>query len=103
RGASSSKFLNYLNKNIIPVFDQVSDGDHIDRLILCIYMALPYFLRGASSSKFLNYLNKNIAWCNLLLCSSVYIAQTSSINYTESAESSVFSELLQVTLVYSFF
>lgn len=38
----------------------VSDGDHIDRLISCIYMALPFFLRGASSSKFLNYLNKNI-------------------------------------------
>ncbi|GJQ95689.1 apoptosis inhibitor 5-like protein API5 isoform X1 [Tanacetum coccineum] len=42
------------------VIKVVSDGDHIDRLILCIYMALPYFLRGASSSKFLNYLNKNI-------------------------------------------
>ncbi|KAL7605695.1 hypothetical protein Lser_V15G16384 [Lactuca serriola] len=39
---------------------QVSDGDHIDRLISCLYMALPFFLRGASSSKFLNYLNKNI-------------------------------------------
>ncbi|XP_024987837.1 apoptosis inhibitor 5-like protein API5 isoform X2 [Cynara cardunculus var. scolymus] len=38
----------------------VSDGDHIDRLISCLYMALPFFLRGASSSKFLNYLNKNI-------------------------------------------
>ncbi|XP_071736157.1 apoptosis inhibitor 5-like protein API5 [Rutidosis leptorrhynchoides] len=38
----------------------VSDGDHIDRLISCIYMAIPFFVRGASSSKFLNYLNKNI-------------------------------------------
>ncbi|KAJ8761434.1 hypothetical protein K2173_001565 [Erythroxylum novogranatense] len=38
----------------------VSDGDHIDRLISCLYMALPFFLRGASSSKFLNYLNKHI-------------------------------------------
>ncbi|XP_076921588.1 apoptosis inhibitor 5-like protein API5 isoform X2 [Bidens hawaiensis] len=38
----------------------VSDGDHIDRLISCLYMALPFFLRGASSSKFINYLNKNI-------------------------------------------
>ncbi|KAJ6402148.1 hypothetical protein OIU84_014269 [Salix udensis] len=39
---------------------QVSDTDHIDRLISCLYMALPFFLRGASSSRFLNYLNKHI-------------------------------------------
>ncbi|CAI0557870.1 unnamed protein product [Linum tenue] len=39
---------------------QVEDGDHIDRLIACLYMAVPFFLRGASSSKFLNYLNKHI-------------------------------------------
>ncbi|OAY24890.1 apoptosis inhibitor 5-like protein API5 [Manihot esculenta] len=38
----------------------VSDGEHIDRLISCLYMALPFFLRGASGSKFLNYLNKHI-------------------------------------------
>ncbi|KAA8526790.1 hypothetical protein F0562_008981 [Nyssa sinensis] len=38
----------------------VSDGDHIDRLISCLHMALPFFKRGASSSKFLNYLNKHI-------------------------------------------
>ncbi|KAJ9671522.1 hypothetical protein PVL29_025296 [Vitis rotundifolia] len=38
----------------------VSDGDHIDRLISCLYMALPLFKRGASNSKFLNYLNKHI-------------------------------------------
>ncbi|KAG6641341.1 apoptosis inhibitor 5-like protein API5 isoform X2 [Carya illinoinensis] len=38
----------------------VSDGDHIDRLISCLYMALPLVVRGASSSKFLNYLNKHI-------------------------------------------
>ncbi|KAM7263542.1 hypothetical protein ACFE04_001225 [Oxalis oulophora] len=38
----------------------VSDTDHIDRLISCLYMALPFFLRGASGSKFLNYLNKHI-------------------------------------------
>ncbi|KAK3207032.1 hypothetical protein Dsin_021078 [Dipteronia sinensis] len=38
----------------------VSDADHIDRLISCLYMALPFFLRGASGSKFLNYLNKHI-------------------------------------------
>ncbi|KAG1330485.1 apoptosis inhibitor 5-like protein API5 [Cocos nucifera] len=38
----------------------VSDIDHIDRLISCMYMALPFFMRGASSSKFLNYFNKHI-------------------------------------------
>ncbi|KAM7525055.1 hypothetical protein LguiA_014957 [Lonicera macranthoides] len=38
----------------------VSDGDHVDRLISCLYMALPFFMRGASNSKFLNYLNKHI-------------------------------------------
>ncbi|EXB88545.1 hypothetical protein L484_008864 [Morus notabilis] len=38
----------------------VSDSDHIDRLISCLYMALPFVVRGASSSKFLNYLNKHI-------------------------------------------
>ncbi|XP_052183028.1 apoptosis inhibitor 5-like protein API5 isoform X2 [Diospyros lotus] len=37
----------------------VSDGDHIDRLISCLFMALPFFM-GASNSKFLNYLNKHI-------------------------------------------
>ncbi|KAA8519714.1 hypothetical protein F0562_013970 [Nyssa sinensis] len=38
----------------------VTDGDHIDRLISCLYMALPFFMRGASNSKFHNYLNKHI-------------------------------------------
>ncbi|ONI10602.1 hypothetical protein PRUPE_4G056400 [Prunus persica] len=38
----------------------VSDADHIDRLISCLFMALPFVVRGASSSKFLNYLNKHI-------------------------------------------
>ncbi|XP_038688939.1 apoptosis inhibitor 5-like protein API5 [Tripterygium wilfordii] len=38
----------------------VSDTDHIDRLISCLYVALPFFLRNASSSKFLRYLNKHI-------------------------------------------
>ncbi|OWM77377.1 apoptosis inhibitor 5-like protein API5 [Punica granatum] len=38
----------------------VSDADHIDRLISCLFMALPFFIRGASSSKFLNYLNKDV-------------------------------------------
>ncbi|KAF5183791.1 Apoptosis inhibitor 5-like protein api5 [Thalictrum thalictroides] len=36
------------------------DGDHIDRMISCLHMALPFFMRGASNSKFLNYLNKHI-------------------------------------------
>uniref|UniRef100_A0A0D6R7H4 Apoptosis inhibitor 5 n=2 Tax=Spermatophyta TaxID=58024 RepID=A0A0D6R7H4_ARACU len=38
----------------------VSDNDHIDRLMSCLYMALPFYMRGASNSKFLNYLNKHI-------------------------------------------
>ncbi|KAG6510743.1 hypothetical protein ZIOFF_028778 [Zingiber officinale] len=38
----------------------VEDIDHIDRLISCMCMALPLFVRGASSSKFLNYVNKHI-------------------------------------------
>ncbi|XP_015874441.1 apoptosis inhibitor 5-like protein API5 [Ziziphus jujuba] len=38
----------------------VEDADHIDRLISCLYMALPFVVRGASSSKFLNYINKHI-------------------------------------------
>ncbi|KAL8510147.1 hypothetical protein ACS0TY_017101 [Phlomoides rotata] len=38
----------------------VSDGDHIDRFISCLQMALPFFMRGASSSKFFNYLTKQI-------------------------------------------
>lgn len=38
----------------------VSDGDHIDRLISCLRMAIPLFTGGASSSNFLTYLNKHI-------------------------------------------
>lgn len=38
----------------------VSDADHIERYILCLSMALPFFKRGASAIKFLNYLNKQI-------------------------------------------
>ncbi|KAK6124226.1 hypothetical protein DH2020_042062 [Rehmannia glutinosa] len=38
----------------------VTDGDHIDRLISCLFMALPFFERGASNSKFFNYLNKHL-------------------------------------------
>ncbi|XP_042030242.1 apoptosis inhibitor 5-like protein API5 [Salvia splendens] len=37
-----------------------ADGDHIDRLISCLFMALPFFERGASNSKFFKYLNKHI-------------------------------------------
>ncbi|XP_054778743.1 apoptosis inhibitor 5-like protein API5 [Prosopis cineraria] len=36
------------------------DADHIDRLISCLHMALPFVVRGASSSKFLTYVNKFI-------------------------------------------
>ncbi|XP_026412434.1 apoptosis inhibitor 5-like protein API5 [Papaver somniferum] len=38
----------------------VTDVDHIDRLISCLHIALPFFMRGAPNSKFVNYLNKNI-------------------------------------------
>ncbi|KZV57552.1 apoptosis inhibitor 5-like [Dorcoceras hygrometricum] len=38
----------------------VTDGDHNDRLISCLFMALPFFERGASNSKFFNYLNKHM-------------------------------------------
>ncbi|CAH8377774.1 unnamed protein product [Eruca vesicaria subsp. sativa] len=38
----------------------VSDTDHIDRLISCLQLALPFFARGAPTSRFLNYLNKHI-------------------------------------------
>ncbi|GLT80061.1 hypothetical protein SLA2020_515230 [Shorea laevis] len=38
----------------------VLDADHIDRLISCVFMAIPFVVRGASGSKFLNYLNKHI-------------------------------------------
>ncbi|XP_056860755.1 apoptosis inhibitor 5-like protein API5 [Raphanus sativus] len=38
----------------------VLDTDHIDRLISCLQLALPFFARGAPTSRFLNYLNKHI-------------------------------------------
>eukprot|EP00262_Sarcandra_glabra_P000246 TRINITY_DN10310_c0_g1_i1.p1 TRINITY_DN10310_c0_g1~~TRINITY_DN10310_c0_g1_i1.p1 ORF type:complete len:544 (+),score=111.51 TRINITY_DN10310_c0_g1_i1:289-1920(+) len=38
----------------------VTDGDHIDRLMSCLCMALPFFMRGASNSKFVSYLNKHL-------------------------------------------
>lgn len=38
----------------------VTDGDHNDRLISCLFMALPFFERGASNSKFFNYLNRHM-------------------------------------------
>ncbi|KAK9698000.1 hypothetical protein RND81_08G075900 [Saponaria officinalis] len=37
-----------------------SDVDHIDRLISCLYIAIPFFTRGASNSNFLNYVSKHI-------------------------------------------
>ncbi|KAF7150257.1 hypothetical protein RHSIM_Rhsim02G0138500 [Rhododendron simsii] len=55
RFTSSVRLLTEIDFNM-----QVSDGDHIDRLISCLFMALPFFVRGASPSKFLNYLNKHI-------------------------------------------
>lgn len=39
---------------------EFSDTDHIDRLISCLQLALPFFARGAPSSRFLIYLNKHI-------------------------------------------
>lgn len=38
----------------------VLDTDHIDRLMSCLYLALPIYMRGASNSKFLNYINKHL-------------------------------------------
>ncbi|XP_023003122.1 apoptosis inhibitor 5-like protein API5 [Cucurbita maxima] len=38
----------------------VSDADHIDRLISCLFMAVPFVVRGASSCKFLSYLDKHV-------------------------------------------
>ncbi|KAJ3686159.1 hypothetical protein LUZ61_015323 [Rhynchospora tenuis] len=38
----------------------VTDVDHIDRLVSCMYMALPFYTKGASSSKFVSYCNKHI-------------------------------------------
>ncbi|XP_058095709.1 apoptosis inhibitor 5-like protein API5 [Magnolia sinica] len=39
---------------------KVLDIDHIERLMSCMYMALPFFRRGTSNSKFLSYLNNHI-------------------------------------------
>ncbi|GFP78639.1 cytochrome p450 71a3 [Phtheirospermum japonicum] len=49
-----------MERHITNLVKQVSDGDHIDRFISCLQMALPFFMRGASSSKFFNYLTKQI-------------------------------------------
>eukprot|EP00250_Pteridium_aquilinum_P018794 c24208_g3_i1 orf=527-2149(-) len=38
----------------------ISDTDHIDRLMSCLYLAIPIYIRGASNSKFLNYINKHL-------------------------------------------
>ncbi|KAH9618980.1 hypothetical protein KSS87_008228 [Heliosperma pusillum] len=37
-----------------------SDVDHIDRLISCLYIAIPFFIRGASNSNFFNYVSEHI-------------------------------------------
>ncbi|XP_055961179.1 apoptosis inhibitor 5-like protein API5 isoform X3 [Mercurialis annua] len=39
---------------------QVSDSDYINRLVLCLYIALPFFVRRVSSSKLLTCLDKLI-------------------------------------------
>ncbi|RVW42967.1 hypothetical protein CK203_076271 [Vitis vinifera] len=63
---AAGKIRGLVLKSIMEYFCacDVSDGDHIDRLISCLYMALPLFkvqaALGASNSKFLNYLNKHI-------------------------------------------
>ncbi|KAL0398517.1 UNVERIFIED_CONTAM: Apoptosis inhibitor 5-like protein API5 [Sesamum radiatum] len=54
------KPLEQMERHITDLIKKVTDGDHIDRLISCLYMALPFFERGASNSKFFNYLNKHI-------------------------------------------
>ncbi|CAO2816602.1 unnamed protein product [Amaranthus hypochondriacus] len=38
----------------------VLDVDHINRLISCLKIAIPIFMRGASNSKFLNYVHKHL-------------------------------------------
>eukprot|EP00252_Welwitschia_mirabilis_P022357 TRINITY_DN6025_c0_g1_i2.p1 TRINITY_DN6025_c0_g1~~TRINITY_DN6025_c0_g1_i2.p1 ORF type:complete len:415 (-),score=93.26 TRINITY_DN6025_c0_g1_i2:458-1702(-) len=38
----------------------VSDNEHLVRLMSCFCMAVPFFERGAQNSKFLNYINKHI-------------------------------------------
>ncbi|OAE32069.1 hypothetical protein AXG93_2278s1490 [Marchantia polymorpha subsp. ruderalis] len=38
----------------------ITDTDHIDRLMSCLNMALPFYARGASNSKFFNYINKHL-------------------------------------------
>ncbi|KMT04551.1 hypothetical protein BVRB_8g182130 [Beta vulgaris subsp. vulgaris] len=38
----------------------VLDVDHINRLISCQYIAIPFFMRGATNSNFLNYVHKHI-------------------------------------------
>ncbi|KAG8490123.1 hypothetical protein CXB51_016007 [Gossypium anomalum] len=49
-----------LNSGLESSLYDVSDADHIDRLISCLFMAISFFVRGAPGSKFLNYLNKHI-------------------------------------------
>ncbi|XP_042025989.1 apoptosis inhibitor 5-like protein API5 isoform X2 [Salvia splendens] len=49
-----------MERHITDLIKKDADGDHIDRLISCLFMALPFFERGASNSKFFKYLNKHI-------------------------------------------
>eukprot|EP00475_Leptophrys_vorax_P030691 TRINITY_DN4616_c0_g1_i1.p1 TRINITY_DN4616_c0_g1~~TRINITY_DN4616_c0_g1_i1.p1 ORF type:complete len:543 (-),score=58.06 TRINITY_DN4616_c0_g1_i1:8-1636(-) len=37
-----------------------SDSDHIERVLACLQMALPFFAKGGSNSKFLNFISNHI-------------------------------------------
>ncbi|CAI7934211.1 unnamed protein product, partial [Closterium sp. NIES-54] len=39
---------------------KASDTDHIERVMACLQMALPFFARGGSNSKFFNFIAKHI-------------------------------------------
>ncbi|PON89606.1 Apoptosis inhibitory [Trema orientale] len=56
----SSVLLGCIKMHVQQMGKQVSDADHIDTLISCLYMVRPFVVRGASCSKFLNYLNNHI-------------------------------------------
>lgn len=47
-----------------PLLLQVSDGDHIDRLISCLHMALPFFVvQAVFAIVLLNLTDYMIVWC----------------------------------------
>ncbi|GJP35141.1 hypothetical protein CLOM_g19656 [Closterium sp. NIES-68] len=45
--------------DLLASFD-ASDTDHIERVMACLQMALPFFARGGSNSKFFNFIAKHI-------------------------------------------